>query len=186
MKLMLTAFVLLFPLISAAQEHKSLPPKIRSLTPEATRALQSVLTSEHGEYATYAVYSKVVASSGNVQPYFQLMHQSAERTVAVQKLFRNYLLTVTGNPFLTKLKAPVNLKQAAQVGIQLAEGNVTLYDKVLPDVLLYPDISREFRRLQAQTRDVDLPLLRKALQNGGVLPGKRIDNGKGGDQKHNM
>ena len=140
-----------------------------SLAPKAQKALHSALNCLVGEYAGVALYAKTVQKFGKVQPYSRLLTEEIKQRSAVQKLLRKYGVVYADNPYLKKAKAPSTLKQAANYGIQLAEGNVALYDKLLPAVAEYPDIVLLFQKMQAETRDVHLRLLETAKVNGGVM-----------------
>jgi|GEM_PF-3662437 len=140
-----------------------------TLTPEARKALRAALNGIVGEYAGVALYAKTVQKFGKVQPYSRLLGEEVKQRSALQKVFQKYGVAYSENPFLKKAKAPASLKQAAGYGIQLAEGNIALYNKLLPDVAEYPDITRLFQKMQAETRDVHLSLLRTAEANGGVM-----------------
>jgi hypothetical protein len=139
-----------------------------TLAPQARKAVQTALNSMVGEYAGVALYAKTVQKFGKVQPYSRLLEAEVKQRSAVQKLLRKYGVTYGDNPYLKKAKTPASLKQAAGYGIQLAEGNLRLYDKLLPEVAEYPDITRLFQKMQAETRDLHLSLLRTAEANGGV------------------
>ena len=139
------------------------------LAPKARKALQTALNSVVGEYAGVALYAKIVQKFGKVQPYSRLLAEEVKQRSALQTLLRKYGVAYSDNPFLKKAKAPSTLKQAAGYGIQLAEGNVVLYDKLLPAVAEYPDITRLFEKMQVETRDLHLEWLRTAEANGGIL-----------------
>ncbi len=140
-----------------------------TVTPEARKALRTALSSAVGEYAGVALYAKIVQKFGKVEPYSRLLAAEVKQRSALQKVFQKYGMVYSENPFLKRAKAPSSLKQAAGYGIQLAEGNIALYDKLLPEVAEYLDITRLFQKMQAETRDVHLELLKTAEAIGGAI-----------------
>ncbi len=148
-------------------------PAINSLKPEARKALLTALTHTPGEYAGVALYSKIVQKFGSVEPYSYLLRKQIKQRTALQKLFQNYLIPYADNPYLKTARVPSSLKQAVDAGAELAVRKVAKYDKLLLDVTENADITRVFLKLQSETRDVHLPLLKAAAENGGVLPPKR-------------
>ncbi len=159
----------------AVQAQTSKRPNINKLKPEARKALQIALTYNTGEYAGVALYTKVVQKFGKVEPYQYLLREQIKQRTALQQLLRNYLIPYADNPYLKTAKMPSSVKQAVAAGLELSVRKIAMYDKLLPEVAEYADITRVFLKLQSETRDVHLPLLKAAAENGGVLHRKRYD-----------
>jgi hypothetical protein len=141
------------------------------LPAEVSRALQNALTGLHGEYVGTAYYAAVVEKQGSSEPYRSLLEMDRKRCVALQKLCRKYQVTFPQkNPYLRKVSAPKSRQEAARYGQDLAQGNILLYDKLLPDVKDYRDIRAVFLLIQRETRELHLPMLRSAAEQKPRLP----------------
>ena len=137
---------------------------------EARSALEEALLGPEGEYAAYAAYDAVIAKYGEVEPYLSIREAERRHYEALEKLFDKYGLSYPAeNPYLGELKAPESLEEAARAWAEGEVKNIEMYDRLLPQVEGYPDITRVFENLRRASEEVHLPCFNAAAERGGTL-----------------
>jgi hypothetical protein len=139
---------------------------------DAYSAVLEALSGPAGEYQAFAAYSAVLEKYGAVQPYASIRGAEARHVNMLQMLLGRYGVPVPENTYLSKVTLPADLVSIAKQEVQAEIDNVAMYEKLLPKVSSYPDITRVFLNLQAASRNNHLPAFQAAVQNGGKLSGQ--------------
>lgn len=141
-------------------------------TPEVQAALIEALTGPDGEYAAYAMYSAVIDTYGDVEPYVTIREAEGRHIEALERQLDRYGIDYPKeNPDLRKVEAPESLLEAAQAWADGEIANVELYDKLIAQVPAdeYPNVVRVLENLRAASLEAHLPVFQAAAENGGTL-----------------
>ncbi len=140
------------------------------ISDQAKVAILDALTGPEGEYAAYAMYDAVIAKYGNVEPYVSIRRAEANHIAALQRLLDMYGVDYPKeNPYVGKVSAPDSLEQAAKAWAEGEIANVEMYDRLLPLVADYPNITAVFENLRSASLNQHLPIFQAAAENGGTL-----------------
>ena len=148
----------------------------------AETALTEALAGPDGEYAARAEYEAILKKFGDVLPYSAIIHAEERHIAALKSQFEKRGWTVPEDVYAGRIEAPTTLKSAAEEGLKAEERNVTLYDRLLPQVQDQPDITRVFTRLQWASRERHLPAFKLAAAADGQLQAGQSACGGGGRQ----
>jgi len=166
-------------------------PSTQMVASEVKDALLEALTGPDGEYAAYAMYTAVIDTYGDVEPYVTIREAEARHIAALERQLDKYGIEYpTENPYLGTAEAPASLQEAA---IAWAEGevlNVELYDRLIATIPVssYPDIVRVLNNLRSASLEAHLPAFQAAADNGGTLTPDEMQNldlGHGGNGSGN-
>lgn len=126
-----------------------------TLTDAAKSALASALDDE---YKALATYEAVMAKEGRVRPFVMIARAEEQHISSLKALFDKYGMTVTENPYTSKVTAPDSMTASCQAGVDAEIANATLYrDTLLPAVKDFADISGVFTNLMNASQDRHLP-----------------------------
>jgi hypothetical protein len=142
------------------------------ISTDAKAAVLEALTGANGEYAAYATYSAVIEKFGNIEPYRSIRAAEERHILALQRLLTRYNVPIPENTYLGKISLGNDLVKVANDEAQTEIENVAMYDKLLPKVTMYPDITRVFANLRSASQNQHLPAFEAAAKNGG-----KLDNG---------
>ena len=151
----------------------------QTVAPEVKDALLEALTGPDGEYAAYAMYTAVIDTYGDVEPYVTIREAEARHISALERQLDKYGIEYpTENSYLGIVEAPARLQEAA---IAWAEGevlNVELYDRLIATIPVssYPDIVRVLNNLRSASLDAHLPAFQAAADNGGTLTADQMQS----------
>jgi hypothetical protein len=159
----------------------------QTVAPEVKDALLEALTGSDGEYAAYAMYSAVIDTYGNVEPYVTIREAEARHIAALERQLDKYGIEYPSeNPYLGTVEAPASLQEAAIAWAEGEVANVELYDRLIATIpgSSYPDIVRVLNNLRSASLDAHLPAFQAAADNGGTLSADQMQNldlGHGGN-----
>lgn len=135
--------------------HFDCPPNTAALTPSSRTALERALADERSAEARY---DAVVATFGPVMPFRQLQHAERRHAWALEQLFvAHHAATPPVTP--AKPDVPKSIHDACVAGVETEKRNVALYDELLANAELTPDVRCVFSHLQAASRDRHQPAL---------------------------
>lgn len=159
----------------------------QTVAPEVKDALLEALTGPEGEYAAYAMYTAVIDTYGDVEPYVTIREAEARHIAALERQLDKYGIEYPSeNPYLGTVEAPASLQEAAIAWAEGEVANVELYDRLIATIPAssYPDIVRVLNNLRSASRDAHLPAFQAAADNGGTLTADQMQNldlGHGGN-----
>ena len=111
-------------------------------------ALQQAMVDERTAEGTYA--NVLVAYPGR-SPFATIVVAERQHIAALETAAANHsvdLSSATG----TAKTAPTTFTAACQVGVQIEQDDIALYDALLPKVTAYPDVTKVFENLQSASR----------------------------------
>ena len=87
----------------------------QTATPQVQAALLEALTGPEGEYAAYAMYTAVIDTYGQVEPYVTIREAEGRHIEALKRQLDMYGIDYPAeNPYLGEVKAPESLTAAAR------------------------------------------------------------------------
>ncbi|GGS25707.1 hypothetical protein [Deinococcus knuensis] len=145
------------------------PAAPATVNTDAERAAWEALMSPDGEYAAIAAYSAVIARYGQVEPYVSILRAEENHARALSRQLQRYGVAVPTNPYLGRIPAPPNLRDAAQAWADGEVLNVKMYDDLASLAAGDTALQRVFDNLRSASLNVHLPLFRQAATAGGTL-----------------
>jgi len=144
----------------------------QTAAPEVEDVLLEALTGPEGEYAAYAMYTAVIDTYGDVEPYVTIREAEARHVAALERQLDKYGIEYPSeNPYLETVEAPASLQEAAIAWAEGEVANVELYDRLIATIPAssYPDIVRVLNNLRSASLEAHLPAFQAAADNGGTL-----------------
>jgi len=144
----------------------------QTATPEVQAALLEALTGPEGEYAAYAMYTAVIDTYGDVEPYVTIREAEGRHIEALKRQLDRYGIDYPKqNPYIGQVTAPESLAAAAQAWADGEIANVKLYDELIAQVSTdeYPNVVRVLENLRSASLEAHLPAFQAAAENGGTL-----------------
>ena len=151
----------------------------QTATPEVQAALLEALTGPDGEYAAYAMYTAVIDTYGQVEPYVTIREAEGRHIEALKRQLDRYGIDYpTENPYIGQVTAPESLAAAAQAWADGEIANVELYDKLISQVPAdeYPNVVRVLENLRSASLEAHLPAFQAAAENGGTLTTQQMQD----------
>jgi len=114
------------------------------------------------EYKAYSTYQAAIKKFGNVRPFSMIIRAEEQHISALKSIYDKYGLTVPENTVSKTVNLPDTLQQTCQIGVEAEISNAALYlDKLLPNVIDYPDITQVFENLMNASEQKHLPAFEK-------------------------
>ena len=153
--------------------------------------VKEALTGPEGEYAAYAMYTAVIDTYGDVEPYVTIREAEARHIAALERQLDKYGIEYPSeNPYLGTVEAPASLQEGAIAWEEGEMANVGLYDRLIEAISAssYLDIVCVLNNLRSASLDAHLPAFQTAADNGGTLTADQMQSlklGHGGNAVSN-
>lgn len=144
---------------------------INSGVPVLAQALRIALFDE---YKAYEVYSKVVATFGQVAPFVNIVQAEQNHINAIRNLCAKYGVTPPINSWIGNIDIAPTLPENCEIGVAAEIDNIKMYDYLLTFVDM-PDVRDVFYRVQAASFNNHLPAFRQCV-NQNTAPQMQINN----------
>ena len=116
-------------------------------------AITAALVQEHVAEVTYA---NVIARLGRISPFTNVLTSEQEHIATLEQLARIYAIALPTGPF-TGEAAPSTRVEACRLGVTVEQTVISLYDRLLPTVSAYANVTRAFNNLRTASKDSHLP-----------------------------
>lgn len=141
---------------STATPSSTPATSVPATSPVAT-ALTEALTAEHQAETTYA---NIVAALGSVTPFTTVRDAEAQHVTTLEALAAHYGVTPPAGPF-TGQASPTTRTAACQLGVTVETSMVALYDKLVPQVSGYADVTTALDNLRTAEETNHLPAFQR-------------------------
>lgn len=141
------------PTATSAPGSTATPSTSVPATSPVATAMTEALTAEHEAETTYA---NMVAALGSVVPFTTVRDAEAQHVVTLEALASRYGVTPPAGPF-TGQASPTTRTAACQLGVTVETNLVALYDKLVPQVSGYADLTTAFGNLRTAEATNHLP-----------------------------
>ena len=125
---------------------------------------QVLVEAINDEYRARATYNRVIREFGKVRPFVNIVGAEGRHIQALRTLFAKYGLEVPKDTWDTRVQTPGSLQEACQAGVQGEIENGTMYDRLLPATMEYPDVQQVLRNLQHASQSHHLPAFQRAVE----------------------
>ncbi len=116
-------------------------------------AISAALVQEHVAEVTYA---NVIARLGRTSPFTNVITSEEEHIATLEQLARIYAIALPAGPF-TGEAAPSTRVEACRLGVTVEQTVISLYNRLLPTVSAYANVTRAFNNLRTASQDSHLP-----------------------------
>jgi hypothetical protein len=133
-----------------------------------TEIILAALMGPDGEYAAAASYEAVLDEYGMVEPYASIYQAELRHIDALIRQLERAGEEVPANPYTGKIKAPGDLKTAAEAWAEGEILNVELYDDLIARTT-NENLLKVLGNLRSASLNSHLPAFELAAENGGTL-----------------
>lgn len=151
----------------------------QTATPQVQTVLLEALSGPDGEYAAYAMYTAVIDTYGQVEPYVTIREAEGRHIAALKRQLDRYRIDYPAeNPYIGAVQAPESLTAAAQAWADGEIANVEMYDKLISQVPAdqYPNVVRVLQNLRSASLEAHLPAFKATAENGGTLTPQQMQD----------
>ena len=124
-----------------------------SLNATEIEALNMALNDE---YHALAVYQSVIATFGEVEPFFEIAAAEQRHIDALINQYNKYGLTIPANPWIGNVPIFDSVQQACQAGVDAEIANVELYEQLF-SMTDNPGLTQVFTNLSNASLNSHLP-----------------------------
>lgn len=143
---------------------------------------QGLLLALNDEYHAWAVYDRVLADHGTVQPFANIRNAESNHYTKLSYLFEEYNLVMPDNPWIEHVDDFETVEMACAGGVEAEEINALLYDHLL-STTDREGILTTYERLQWASLERHLPAFARCGEGGGHAGGGH-GNGQGNGAGH--
>ena len=104
------------------------------------------------ERTVESTYSKVLATYPGRNPFANILLAERQHITALETAAANHGVDVSSATGTAKA-TPATFTAACQLGVQLEQEDIALYNTLLPKVAAYPDLTKVFESLQSASRE---------------------------------
>ena len=103
------------------------------------------------EHLAEGTYENILAAFPGRNPFVNILTAERQHVAALETAAANHgvdVSSITG----TAKAAPATFSAACQLGVQIEQEDIALYDSLLAKVTAYPDLTKVFESLQSASR----------------------------------